>query len=142
MKKKIVAILLAVCLAVGCLPAPASAAQLTGSKEELSAFLKNFAYWYGFFDANNYDGEAFLHFLVDPPYDDSIYPGECMQVFSLYIYPDDGSDPQNNPEFVSDPLGKCDGKMGSYYAKTNERKFDWILSNIFNISRKDFQHKR
>ena len=35
MRKKIVAILLAVCLAVGCLPVPASAAQLTGSREEL-----------------------------------------------------------------------------------------------------------
>ena len=72
MKKKILAILLAVCLAVGCLPAPASAAQLTGSKEELSAFLKKFAYMYGFFDTNvGFPYDNVLHsFLVDPPYED------------------------------------------------------------------------
>ena len=136
MRKKIVAILLAVCLAVGCLPAPASAAQLTGSKEELSAFLKKFAYMYGFFDTNvGFPYDNVLHsFLVDPPYDDVIYPGERMQLFSPYIYLGDGSEPQKNPEFVSDPLGKCDGEINTYYYKTNEHKFDWILSNIFNIS--------
>ena len=144
MRKKIVAILLAVCLAVGCLPAPASAAQLTGSREELSAFLKKFAYLYSFFDANNgfpYDNVLFS-FLNDPPYDDSIYPGEHMQVFSPYIYPDGGSEPQKNPEFVSDPLGKCDEEVNLYYSKTNERKFDWILSNIFNISEENISRMK
>ena len=153
MRKKIVAILLAVCLAVGCLPAPASAAQLTGNKEELISFLEKLYVGLNFFefDAEKTTVENVLigpwdnilfYLLYRHPYEDSIYPGENIQCINPYIDPDDtfdwGSDwstiPQN-PDFIPDPLGRFSTEtINDYYFKINETKFDWIMENIFNIS--------
>lgn len=153
MKKKIVTILLAVCLAVGCLPAPVSAAQLTGSREELKEFLGEYLLVnpYFPFDAEKafipgweYDWQTnALYYLLEwPVYDDSIYPGEGKQLFEPYIQPDDSFDWSSdwsaipkNPDFIPDPLGRFSSEtINDYYFKTNEAKFDWIMENIFNIS--------
>lgn len=156
MRKKIVAILLAVCLAVGCLPVPASAAQLTGSREELKEFLNCYLLGNGYFpfDAEKAlipgwtygSGTNALYYLLDwHPYDDSIYPGENSQLVEPYIDPGDsfdwGSDWSTipkNPDFVPDPLGRfSDETINDYYVKTNEAKFEWVMENIFNISKDD-----
>lgn len=138
MKKKIVAILLAVCLAVGCLPAPASAAQLTGSREELRAFIEKCYLGWNFFnfDANeatvsNDPWDNTLYYLLDrQPWDDSIYPGEDRQWF----YPYDFETGEKNPNFCQDPLGKFSCETSNdYYTKTSAVKFNWMMENIFNI---------
>ena len=142
MKKKIVAILLAVCLAVGCLPAPASAAQLTGSREELKEFLSYILRHYDYFDAqkatcNNFEEEnALWQLMMWNPFNDALYPGECIQRISPYIYLPDGS-VKDNPDFISDPFERCksiDGTAYFEYDKINADKMDWIMENIFNIS--------
>lgn len=156
MKKRILAILLTVCLAVGCLPLSANAATLTGSREELKEFLNCYLITnsYFSFDAEkalipgweyDFSPNALYYLLEMHPYDDSIYPGEARQCLEPYIYPDDDFDWSSdwslidkNPDFVPDPLGKfsCE-TINDYYFKTNETQFDWIMENIFNISMGD-----
>lgn len=143
MKRRILAILLTVCLAVGCLPVmPVHAATLTGNTEELYNFLKNYWYRLGYsvFDAKEpvlTRGRLLYFFLCDHPYDDSIYPGEDMQRYEPYTYSEKDLKYIKNDNYIPDPEGKCTGEEGTHYTKTSEEKFDWILENIFNISPED-----
>lgn len=139
MKKKIVAILLAVCLAVGCLPVPASAATFTGNREKLKDFLYYFLHWHESFDAEKAaffgEGDVLYNFLSAPyQYNDSIYPGENVEYFYPYLF-GNWPDEVPNPDFIPDPLGKFSYTgVNDYYWKVNGAKLDWIMKNIYNIS--------
>lgn len=132
MKRRLLATLLAVCLAVGCLPLSANAATLTGSREELSEFLQTFCAWCDSFDAEkaafSTNGDALFNLILFTPFNDSIYPGEGIQRFS----PGEG--------YVPDPLGRFNHSVE--YVKINENKLNWIIKYIFNISSENISNMK
>lgn len=144
MKKRILAILLAVCLAAGFLPLSANAAALTGSREELKEFLYHFLYLQSYFDAEKAsfsilgldEDDAFRELILNPyQYNDSIYPGKDARVFYPYLL-DDDYHATLNPNFTEDPLHKFSYTgFNDYYWKISEAKLDWIMENIYNISK-------
>lgn len=139
MKKSVLAVMLAVCLAVGCLPLSASAKELTASREDLQNFLVKICDGPSHFDAStasfNENGDVLKVLLEYGPmvYNDATYPGEMRQNFDPYLYSDGHLEP--NPAYEKDPLGKFDASIS--YSKTNADKLEWIMENIFNISSDD-----
>lgn len=139
MKKRVLTVILAVCLAVGCLPLSASAKELTASREDLQNFLVKICDGPSHFDAStasfNENGDVLKVLLEYGPmvYNDATYPGEMRQYFDPYLYSD--GLPEPNPAYEKDPLGKFDASTS--YSKTNADKLEWIMENIFNISSDD-----
>lgn len=129
MKKKCLALFLALCLGCALLPAPAFAVSLSsGERKELVQFLDNLVLWdfsSTYYDSQNpfevkqnryapdYWGENIFKSLLSPVscylYVDSMCPGE-------YI--------------AKDPLGKW-----SQSKRVNAQHIDWILENVFNCSK-------
>lgn len=146
MKKKIVALFLALCLCASLLPTPVLAVEDVtlgpGEQEELVNFLSRFCAWSGDYysadrsfpsgelkrepeDSDYSNGKAYElpNYLFDNVFE------ELLKPFSYFCYDSTIYPGEKRTEFWGerDPLGKWNS-----YVKTNAQTLDWILENIFN----------
>lgn len=146
--KKILCVLLSVCLLVGCLPLSAGAAS-TEKEEALRSFIKSINAWYGNYDAKtaakpDRNGYHLLDNLIDDvgfrlfP---ARYPGETWPPIDFGSLGEWGNYPQckvaNERQLITgeeDPLGRW---SGSRYFKASAQTYEWIMENVFNVMPSD-----
>lgn len=128
-RRRLISLLLALCLCIGILSVTA---QATGSRiskgsadyEALETFLATFAWW-----GEDYDAQVINH--AAHPYRSNIMQAMLSEAPCYYdsFYP--GPKREDVWDFGgADPLGK----FTLAYSKVSATKVDWVLENIFNCS--------